>query len=156
MTSVTEVSRPADPVPGRVRPRRAVDHGAWFLVLPALPVTPTGKVDRRALSQLRATAERTDDHVEPRDTLELRLAQLWKEVLGVARIGVRDNFFELGGHSLLAVKLMARVRQEIGRNLPLAALFAGGTVEVKDRRSGARTEVPVGDAVTHLLEVVRG
>ncbi|MES1245198.1 MAG: amino acid adenylation domain-containing protein, partial [Acidobacteriota bacterium] len=101
---------------------------ASFLVLPALPLTPTGKVDRRALSKLRATTER-EAQVEPRDTLELRLAQIWKEVLGVTRLGVRDNFFELGGHSLLAVKLMARVRQEMGRELPLSALFAGGTVE---------------------------
>ncbi|HEX3131505.1 MAG TPA: non-ribosomal peptide synthase/polyketide synthase, partial [Thermoanaerobaculia bacterium] len=101
---------------------------ASFLTLPALPLTPTGKVDRRALSKLRATTER-ETLIEPRDTLELRLVQVWKEVLGVPRLGVRDNFFELGGHSLLAVKLMARVRQETGRDLPLAALFAGGTVE---------------------------
>jgi thioesterase domain-containing protein len=111
---------------------------ASFLVLPALPLTPTGKVDRRALSKLRATAERETATVEARDTLELRLVQIWKETLGVSRLGVRDNFFELGGHSLLAVKLMARVRQELGRELPLSALFAGGTVEEMARllRSG--------------------
>src|SRR6185436_19732031 len=66
---------------------------------------------------------------EPRDVLELELAFLWSEVLGLPGVGVRDNFFALGGHSLLAVQLMARVRQRFGRELPLAALFQGGTVE---------------------------
>ncbi len=110
---------------------------AVFLPLAALPLTPTGKVDRRSLAKLRATAEREAREgretvaaaMEPRDALELRLVQIWKESLGISNLGIRDNFFELGGHSLLAVKLMARVRQELGRDLPLAALFAGGTVE---------------------------
>jgi amino acid adenylation domain-containing protein len=117
---------------------------ASFLVLPALPLTPAGKVDRRALSKLRATAERSAASIEPRDTLELELAQLWQEVLGVPRIGVQDDFFELGGHSLLAMRLMARIRQELGHDLPLSVLFVGGTVEEMARllRAGGPDRVP--------------
>ncbi len=101
-----------------------------FHFLEALPITPTGKVDRTALLQIggEETAER-QDRVEPRDALELRLAKIWEEVLGVPRIGIRDDFFEAGGHSLLAVRLTARIQQELGKALPLTALFEGGTVE---------------------------
>jgi amino acid adenylation domain-containing protein len=110
---------------------------AGFLFLEALPLTPTGKLDRRALAQLGgglrgipADAER----VEARDVLELELARIWAEVLEVPRVGVRDDFFELGGHSLMAVRLMARVKERFGRELPLAILFQGGTVEAMAAR----------------------
>jgi amino acid adenylation domain-containing protein len=110
---------------------------AGFLFLEALPLTPTGKLDRRALAQLgggmhgiAADAGR----VEPRDVLELELTRIWAEVLEVPRVGVRDDFFELGGHSLMAVRLMARVKERFGRELPLAILFQGGTVEAMAAR----------------------
>ncbi|MCP4659753.1 MAG: non-ribosomal peptide synthetase, partial [bacterium] len=65
----------------------------------------------------------------PRDMVELRLTRIWEELLGVARVGIRTRFFDLGGHSLLAVRLMARIRRELGRDLPLATLFQEGTIE---------------------------
>jgi amino acid adenylation domain-containing protein len=101
---------------------------AWAF-LDELPVTAHGKVDRRALAQMAVETGLQGERAEPRDVLELELAFLWSEVLGLPGVGVRDNFFALGGHSLLAVQLMARVRQRFGRELPLAALFQGGTVE---------------------------
>ncbi|HXO20594.1 MAG TPA: amino acid adenylation domain-containing protein [Thermoanaerobaculia bacterium] len=101
---------------------------ASFVFLPALPLTPTGKVDRRALARERGP-DMERQRVEPRDVLELELARIWQEVLEVPRVGVRDNFFELGGHSLLAVRLLAQVERRFGRDLPLATLFQNGTVE---------------------------
>jgi amino acid adenylation domain-containing protein len=101
-----------------------------FVLLDALPLTPIGKLDRGALpapQPERAAAEGTFS--APRDLLELQLAQIWEEVLGVHPIGVRDDFFALGGHSLLAVRLMARIAQRLGRRLPLSSLFEGSTVE---------------------------
>jgi thioesterase domain-containing protein/acyl carrier protein len=65
----------------------------------------------------------------PRTPVELLLAGLWSEVLGIESVGVRDSFFALGGHSLLAVRLMARIRQRFGRELPLAILFRASTIE---------------------------
>jgi thioesterase domain-containing protein/acyl carrier protein len=66
--------------------------------------------------------------VAPRDDLELQLAHIWEEVLGVRPVGVRDNFFELGGHSLLAVRLFALIEKRLGKKLPLTTVFQGATV----------------------------
>ncbi|HZT57626.1 MAG TPA: thioesterase domain-containing protein, partial [Pyrinomonadaceae bacterium] len=101
-----------------------------FVPLARLPLTPNGKLDRRALPAPGEyeTAAGTQ-FVGPRDALELRLTQIWKEVLGVHIVGVRDNFFERGGHSLLAVRLLARVQRATGVALPLSVLFQNPTVE---------------------------
>ncbi|MCC5626174.1 alpha/beta fold hydrolase, partial [Nostoc sp. CHAB 5715] len=79
--------------------------------------------------QKHVQRELKEDFIPPRDSLEQQLAQIWSEVLGVHLIGVRDNFFDLGGHSLLAVRLMAQIQQQFRKNLPLAALFQGSTIE---------------------------
>jgi thioesterase domain-containing protein/acyl carrier protein len=103
---------------------------AIFVLLDALPLMPNGKVDRRALPVPdRARPELEKAFVAPRDDLELQLAQIWEEVLGVRPVGVRDNFFELGGHSLLAVRLFAVIEKRLGRKLPLTTVFQGATVE---------------------------
>jgi thioesterase domain-containing protein len=86
-------------------------------------------VDRRALAEMDLVSDSGAERVEARDALELELARIWEEVLDRPRIGVRDNFFDLGGHSLLAVRLLARVQERFGRDLPLAVLFQDGTVE---------------------------
>jgi len=101
-----------------------------FVLLDALPATPHGKVDRAALA-VRAlpAAGQSSSGLAPRDAVELRLARIWEELLGVQPVGVRSNFFEIGGHSLLAVRLMAQIRHHFGRDLPLAVLFQEGTIE---------------------------
>jgi amino acid adenylation domain-containing protein len=103
---------------------------AVFVLLETLPLMPNGKVDRRALpSPDRSRPELAKAFVAPRDDLELQLAHIWEEVLGVRPVGVRDNFFELGGHSLLAVRLFALIEKRLGKKLPLTAVFQGATVE---------------------------
>jgi thioesterase domain-containing protein/acyl carrier protein len=103
---------------------------AVFVLLDALPITPNGKIDRRALPAPERTRPELDKaFVAPRDDLELQLAHIWEEVLGVQPVGVRDNFFELGGHSLLAVRLFALIEKQLGKKLPLTAVFRGATVE---------------------------
>jgi amino acid adenylation domain-containing protein len=99
---------------------------AVFVRLDALPLTPTGKLDRRALPKPTLRAESAA--VAPRDRLELQLVQLWEELLDVRPIGVTDSFFALGGHSLLAVRLMARLRELTGVALPIATLFHHPTI----------------------------
>ncbi|HKV09853.1 MAG TPA: amino acid adenylation domain-containing protein, partial [Thermoanaerobaculia bacterium] len=115
---------------------------AFFVALPALPLTANGKVDRAALARLGPVpggGER--ETVLPRNPLEERLAGIWSEVLGVATVGVHDNFFELGGHSLLAVQVISRVSDALGVDLPLAGLFEEPTVAgLASRLAGALAE----------------
>ncbi|MDX8399013.1 MAG: amino acid adenylation domain-containing protein, partial [Gallionellaceae bacterium] len=103
---------------------------ALFVQLAAMPLTPNGKVDRMALRVPEGMQmERAGEHLGFRDSTELGLIRIWEEVLGVSPVGIRDNFFDLGGHSIIAVRLMAKVAQQFGRQLPLASLFQGSTIE---------------------------
>jgi thioesterase domain-containing protein/acyl carrier protein len=103
---------------------------AVFVLLDTLPLLSNGKIDRRTLPAPDRTRPELDKaFVAPRDDLELQLAHIWEEVLGVRPVGVRDNFFELGGHSLLAIRLFALIEKRLGRKLPLTVVFQGATVE---------------------------
>ncbi|MCC4587623.1 amino acid adenylation domain-containing protein [Xanthomonas sp. NCPPB 1067] len=99
--------------------------GLWVM-LPALPLTANGKLDRRALPAPGGVPARA--RVAPRDALERQLAELLREVLGIAAVGVDDNFFELGGDSLRAAEMAARFPQLFGVELPLGALFDAPTI----------------------------
>ncbi|HYG65020.1 MAG TPA: amino acid adenylation domain-containing protein, partial [Thermoanaerobaculia bacterium] len=102
---------------------------ARFLVLEALPLTPSGKVDRRALAALELSAEhQARTLVLPRTPVEETLAAIWKELLGVEEIGVEDSFFDLGGHSLLATRLFSRVQHAFGVDLSLRQIFHAPTI----------------------------
>ncbi len=101
-----------------------------FVVLESLPLDGHGKVDRSALpAPPPGRAAATAAYLPPRTELESQLAALWEDLLGTSPIGVLDNFFDLGGHSLLAVRLAAAVEQQLGRHLPLGAVFEHPTVE---------------------------
>jgi amino acid adenylation domain-containing protein len=99
-----------------------------FVVLEALPLTANGKVDRRALPAPEEADFQRGRYVEPRTELERRLCEIWREILGVERVGIEDSFFALGGHSLLATRVVSRVRSALGRELPLRAIFEHPTV----------------------------
>jgi pyochelin synthetase len=121
------------------------------IFLDALPLTANGKVDRAALpapEAVRAPGEAAA-FVAPRNPTEAILAEIWQELLGRAAVGVTDDFFDLGGYSLLAVRLMARIRGRLGRNLPLATLFSASTIArlaellAGDEVAAASTLVPI-------------
>ena len=100
-----------------------------FVTLTALPLTPSGKLDRKALPEPGADPgglART--YVAPRDLVEIKLVRLWQKVLGVDRVGVEDDFFELRGHSLLAARLLYEIERAFGRRLPLTVIFDAPTV----------------------------
>ncbi|WP_442316500.1 non-ribosomal peptide synthase/polyketide synthase [Xenorhabdus aichiensis] len=94
-----------------------------FMVLDSFPLTPNGKLDRQALPAPDASAVVTRGYEAPLGEIEIALAQIWQDLLRLEQIGRHDHFFELGGHSLLAVQLVARVRQDLARELPLQQLF---------------------------------
>ena len=99
-----------------------------FMALDAMPLTPNGKVDRKALPKpdnYRAVAA---NYVAPRDELELQVAEIWAEVLGLEKVGIYDNFFELGGYSLLAIQIVSRLRQSLEIEILLPNLFELPTV----------------------------
>jgi thioesterase domain-containing protein/acyl carrier protein len=101
-----------------------------IICLERLPLSHNGKVDRTALPE--PDSSRPDlDHgfIQPRDAFELKLIQIWEEVLKITPIGVKDDFFELGGHSLLAAQLMARIEKAFNKRLPLSAIFNQPSVE---------------------------
>ena len=101
-----------------------------FVLMDAMPLTANGKVDRRALPEPHAVqSERATSFVAPEGLLQLQLAQIWEEILDVRPVGTTDDFFALGGHSLLAVRLIDRIMEVFGQNIPLATLFAGATIE---------------------------
>ncbi len=115
-----------------------------FILLDTLPLTPSGKVDRRALQQRLATvasSATTELEVEftaPRNTTEQAVADVWAEVLKCDRISIHDNFLDLGGHSLLATQVISRLRGLFQVELPLRLMFESPTI------------AELGEAITQL------
>ena len=101
-----------------------------FVQLEALPLTPSGKVDRKKLAKMQADVVRTGvEYVAPRTETEEKLQAIWQRVLERDAIGVRDNFFDAGGHSLLAIRLLNEIEEEFGKQVPLVQLFQTPTIE---------------------------
>ncbi|HEX8151320.1 MAG TPA: amino acid adenylation domain-containing protein, partial [Pyrinomonadaceae bacterium] len=108
-------------LPGWTVPEALVEVGR-------MPLTPTGKIDRRALPDPEPTrSQSSGTFAAPRTPVEELLAQVWSETLGLDGVGRDDNFFELGGHSLLATQAVSRVREALGVELPLRTIFEAQT-----------------------------
>ncbi|HKG20385.1 MAG TPA: amino acid adenylation domain-containing protein [Blastocatellia bacterium] len=102
---------------------------AVISTLPQFPLTPSGKIDRKALPDPdHALSPPSHNYVAPRDRVESLLASIWAEVLAVPIVGVFDNFFDLGGHSLLATQVTHRLREALDVAVPLRDLFEHPTI----------------------------
>ena len=134
LTTYVVATRGPLPAAGELRaflkeklPEYMVPH--FYLFLEKLPLTPHGKVDRRALPQGEGTERELDaPFVAPRNAIEEVLSDIFAQALRVERVGVNDNFFDLGGHSLLATQLVSRVRKDFQPDLPLRKIFEAPTV----------------------------
>jgi amino acid adenylation domain-containing protein len=132
---------------------------SFWVALPSMPLTPNGKVDRKALPHVeQQPLGPSGTPVAPRSETENMLARIWAEVLGTQEMGVHDDFFELGGHSLLAVNLIGEVERIFGIRFPLLSLFNAPTIaqfsEVieKERllRGNSRMSVEL-DSIAHTV-----
>lgn len=107
-----------------------------FVQMESFPLTPNGKVNRRALSEpTTSRPELGQTFVEPRTPSEEILAGIWRDVLGLEQIGIYDNFFDLGGHSLKATQVISLTRKAFGIELPLLSLFESPTIASLAKRS---------------------
>jgi acyl carrier protein len=100
-----------------------------YVRLDAFPLTPNGKLDRRALPSPDDAAEARKTYEAPQGEAETTLAAIWAELLGVAQISRNDDFFELGGHSLMATQVLSRVWQIMGVSLKVKDIFENSTLE---------------------------
>ncbi|AVI86535.1 amino acid adenylation domain-containing protein [Pseudomonas syringae pv. tomato] len=99
-----------------------------FVILPTLPLTPSGKVDKRSLPQPE-NDNHENQYVAPRSDAERQLAAIWASVLNLSQVGITDDFFELGGHSLLATQVVSRIRKQLNVDMALRTLFEAPTIE---------------------------
>ena len=133
---------------------------AIFVPLPALPLTPSGKLDRRALpepeAERPAASELAAGYAEPGTALERTIAGIFRDLLRVARVGLNDNFFDLGGHSLLVIRAHQKLREALGREIPVIDLFRFPTVALLARhlaqQAGSGEEKPAFAKVQDLAE----
>ncbi|WP_261888098.1 non-ribosomal peptide synthetase [Vibrio rhizosphaerae] len=121
------------------------------VLIDAMPLTPNGKVNRKALPAPDIDSVVRHEYQAPVGDAEEKLAAIWSELLGVEQVGRADNFFELGGHSLLAVRMVSRVREQLGRELSLVTLFSHATLQEMAALldNAARVSLP---AITPLPE----
>ncbi|HEX3043997.1 MAG TPA: amino acid adenylation domain-containing protein, partial [Bacillota bacterium] len=100
-----------------------------FVQLGQIPRTPNGKIDRRGLPKTGGNLNTGAVYEAPRNATEMKLVQIWRQILGVDQVGLLDNFFELGGHSLKAANLVARIHKEFNVEIPLRQVFQSQTVK---------------------------
>ncbi len=101
---------------------------AAFVVLDRMPLTPNGKIDRKALPVPDHQRPELDAaYTAPRTPVERALTAIWSDLLDIDPIGIHDNFFQLGGHSLLATQVTSRIRKTLGIDLPVRTLFSNPT-----------------------------
>jgi pimeloyl-ACP methyl ester carboxylesterase len=119
---------------------------AAYVRLDSMPLTPNGKLDRKALPSPDLTAYSASAYEPPQGEIEISLAQIWRELLSIETVGRHDDFFELGGHSLLAVQELTRIRHQLGRELALRDLFQHSTLSALATHLAAQESVHAASA----------
>ena len=102
---------------------------AYFVKLEKMPLTPNGKVNRKALPDPKGQVVSEEEYVAPANETEEKLVRIWQELLGISEVGVNDNFFSMGGHSLNAATLVYRIHKEFDVELPIREVFTSRTIK---------------------------
>lgn len=105
---------------------------AYFMILDELPLNSNGKINRKELPSIQDVMNKCQSqktYVAPKNDIELNLAKIWAELLGIDQVGIQDDFFELGGHSLLVARMAASVQEQWGIELKLSTVFQNRTIE---------------------------
>jgi amino acid adenylation domain-containing protein len=127
---------------------------AAFISLETIPLTANGKVDRKSLQKQEIELESSQEYLPPQTETEKQLARIWKEVLGLEKVGIRDNFFELGGHSLLAIQIISRINKELGVNISLKQLFEAPNIKALSDIAAGCEHTPAADQITGFVESI--
>ncbi|MCP4152008.1 MAG: amino acid adenylation domain-containing protein, partial [bacterium] len=103
---------------------------AYFIKQEKIPLTPNGKIDRKTLTQLPVTNIQAPTHIAPRNKIDEKLSEIWREILGeqTQEISIDDNFFDIGGHSLKATIMASKIHREFNVKLPLAEIFKKNSI----------------------------
>ena len=125
-----------------------------FVLLKALPLTPNGKVDRRSLPapDVGSAVATTAELALPEGEIERQLTKIWIEVLHLPQVGVTQNFFDVGGHSLLVVQVLSRIRELLGKDVPMAHVFRFPTIRSLARHLGGDPETALAPTLEKSLE----
>ncbi|WP_231595047.1 surfactin non-ribosomal peptide synthetase SrfAA, partial [Bacillus sp. JFL15] len=115
---------------------------AYFTKTDKIPLTPSGKADRKKLFALDVQAVSSSEYAAPRNETEKTLAVIWQEVLGMDKAGIYDHFFESGGHSLKAMTLLTKIHKQMGVEIPLQYLFEHPTIAALADYAVSRNEGP--------------
>jgi len=103
---------------------------SYYVALDTMPLTPNGKIDKKALPEITSESLIQKDYVAPRNKTEQELVKIWQDVLGVEKIGITDNFFELGGHSLLVGQIINKIYKQLNRTVKFKTFFETPTIKV--------------------------
>lgn len=123
-----------------------------------MPLTASGKIDRRSLPALEHQRNVSNSvRVPARTHVEQQLSEIWQELFGLPTVNVTDNFFDLGGHSLLGASMIARIARAFGKQLPLNALFESPTIEqlAKSTYSTSQGSLALINHCTDLVRIIR-
>ncbi|HEX8462607.1 MAG TPA: amino acid adenylation domain-containing protein [Segetibacter sp.] len=117
---------------------------ALWVEVESLPLSPNGKIDKKALSLLAVNEQAGVEYVAPRNETEQNLANIWQEVLGIQKVGTHDNFFEIGGHSILAMQVISSIRRKLKLEVGIKNLFVHPTIAgLSESLSGAEKTSPL-------------
>jgi amino acid adenylation domain-containing protein len=116
---------------------------SFYVGLTTIPLTPNGKVDRKALPDVSSDCLVEREQLEPRNEVEQTLLDIWQEVLGTEHIAVNDNFFQIGGHSLMISQLMNKVHKTLGKTIPFKVFYSNPTIENISRSLESESYKPI-------------